>query len=546
MTSLVPQDQQERSSRLWSFEDRWESVFPVCRAHVPPDAWRHITETQPEGVSLQGFLTMLSQARDERLPGFLGDLARLEWTVHSLSAAGPVILPEVDAPTINPNLQMVQLSWKGLPALLNGGKGADNESPVAGEEIAVVWRDAPGGPARIQTASAEDLLILKMVVENIEATTVAAAGQLPLGAVEAAIDRAVSTGMILAPRSRIRRDPAVFSIDAGDERFVTSPVFTLQWHITQACDLHCKHCYDRSNRSPLTREQATAVLDDLRTFCRERRVRGQVSFTGGNPLLYPRFTDLYRTAVEQGFAVAILGNPASRQQMEALLAIQRPVFFQVSLEGLQEHNDLIRGAGHFTRVLEFLALLRDLEIPSKVMLTLTRSNVDQVLPLGDVLRDLTDDFTFNRLSMVGEGANLQPPSPEGFSGFLKRYVDASRTNPVMGWKDNFINIVCHQSEMDLFGGCTGYGCGAAFNFMAVLSDGEAHACRKFPSPIGNVYHQTISEIYDSNMAQKYRTGPSACRSCPIHLVCRGCLAVAYSHGLDVFKERDPYCFMATQ
>ena len=34
--------------------------------------------------------------------------------------------------------------------------------------------------------------------------------------------------------------------------------------------------------------------------------------------------------------------------------------------------------------------------------------------------------------------------------------------------------------MEPFGGCTGFGCGAAFNFMAVLPDGEVHACRKVP------------------------------------------------------------------
>jgi selenobiotic family peptide radical SAM maturase len=259
--------------------------------------------------------------------------------------------------------------------------------------------------------------------------------------------------------------------------------------------------------------------------------------------MYPHFKTLYRAAVEKGLAVAILGNPCSEETMEAILAIERPVFFQVSLEGLEAHNDMIRGTGHFKRVLDFLDVLRNLRISSKVMLTLTKANMDQVLPLAELLRDRTDDFTFNRLSMVGEGANLQPPDKKDFPAFLKSYVEASRHNPTMGWKDNFINIVCHQDHADNFGGCTGYGCGAAFNFMAVLSDGEAHACRKFPSPIGNVYQKSISDIYEGKEAEKYRSGPKACRSCPLHLVCRGCLAVAYSHGLDIFTEQDPYCFM---
>jgi len=145
--------------------------------------------------------------------------------------------------------------------------------------------------------------------------------------------------------------------------------------------------------------------------------------------------------------------------------------------------------------------------------------------------------------MVGEGANLQLPSRDDFEAFLETYIKASQSNPVMGWKDNFINIWCQKEELEPFGGCTGYGCGAAFNFVSLLSDGEVHACRKFPSRIGNIYRKGIADIYDSEIARKYRRGSEACRACSLNLVCRGCLAVTFSHGLDVFKDRDPYCFM---
>jgi selenobiotic family peptide radical SAM maturase len=163
-----------------------------------------------------------------------------------------------------------------------------------------------------------------------------------------------------------------------------------------------------------------------------------------------------------------------------------------------------------------------------------------------MLRGLADGFTFNRLSQVGEGAGLQAPSKENYAGFLNAFMRASRENRIMGWKDNLINIVCHEKGFRPFGGCTGYGCGAAFNFISVLSDGEAHACRKFPSPIGNVFQQSLSDIYDSPQAERYRSGPEECKSCPLNLVCRGCLASTFSCGQDVFKDRDPYCFVDAQ
>ena len=43
----------------------------------------------------------------------------------------------------------------------------------------------------------------------------------------------------------------------------------------------------------------------------------------------------------------------------------------------------------------------------------------------NLLRDRVDLFTFNRLAMVGEGADLASVKPEDFPAFLERYMKAS-------------------------------------------------------------------------------------------------------------------------
>jgi selenobiotic family peptide radical SAM maturase len=215
----------------------------------------------------------------------------------------------------------------------------------------------------------------------------------------------------------------------------------------------------------------------------------------------------------------------------------------VSLEGLPAHNDWVRGPGHFERTLAFLGVLKELGVSSMVMLTLTADNIDQVIPLTERLRGLVDDFHFNRLAMVGEGANLRLPTRERYARFLAEYLAAAEANPALGIKDNLINILRRERGEVPFGGCTGFGCGAAFNFLAILPDGEAHACRKFPSPIGNVVRDGLAQVYDSEAARRYRSGCSACRECAIRPVCGGCLAVAHGFGLDPLRERDPLCFL---
>ena len=240
-----------------------------------------------------------------------------------------------------------------------------------------------------------------------------------------------------------------------------------------------------------------------------------------------------------------MGNPTPRRRIERLLEIARPLFFQISLEGLAAHNDTVRGKGHFAKSLAFLKVLRDLDISSMVMLTLTQDNVDQVLPLAETLKDLTDHFTFNRLSTVGEGAGLLMSEKKTFPAFLKSYAQAAADNPKMGFKDNLFNLIRQKEGAAPIGGCTGYGCGAAFNFLALLADGEVHACRKFPSRIGNIHEDTLYDIYHTDLAARYRAGSLACRDCRLNIVCRGCLAVAHSAGLDVFTDKDPFCFASS-
>lgn len=472
------------------------------------------------------------------------DLARARTAAAAVAAADPPgRWSDGGDHEVNPSLQVLPLAWRNLGAYAMKNTLVDaTPQPVPGEEILLIWRSPHDGRVVVRAAEPDDLLALKLVVESIAPRDAAAGGPLSLGAIENVLVRAAATGIVLAPRPLIRRADDFPRGVVTDESFFTSTGFTLQWHLTQTCDLHCRHCYDRSARAAVPLADALEVLDDLQSFCRDRRVSGSVSLSGGNPLLHPNFIEIYRAAAGRDFGLCILGNPAPRRRIEELIDIRMPGFFQVSLEGLPEHNDWVRGDGHFERTTSFLRDLKELGVSNMVMLTLTEGNIDQVLPLAALLRGLVDDFHFNRLAMVGEGAQLRLPSRDRYARFLTEYLEAAAHDPALGIKDNLINILRHECDCPPFGGCTGFGCGAAFNFIALLPDGEAHACRKFPSPIGNVVRDGLAAVYDSAAARTYRGGCSACRACAIRPVCGGCLAVAHGFGLDPLRDRDPLCF----
>ncbi|MCL7487393.1 MAG: thio(seleno)oxazole modification radical SAM maturase SbtM [Desulfobulbaceae bacterium] len=514
--------------------DQIQAIYPLSSRLL---AEKFPPLPQDKLLNLAEFL----EARPELLQThpYLADLARIETARYAVSREPSTVPENLTERVVNPSLKLIQVQWQGLPEFFL----PRDATPQPGETFVLVWKNPGEKEIRTTEASGHDLLALKITSEQIDGRDAARQGQVSVDAIDAILRRATGKGLLIVPPSRIVRPPDFPRGEVDKAKFFTTPTFTLQWHITQNCDLHCRHCYDRSDRSEPELGECIAVLDQLYDFCRDHHVDTQVTFTGGNPLLYPHFNELYREAADRGFLTAILGNPMPRNRIEEILAIRKPEFYQVSLEGLRDHNDYIRGRGHFDLVLDFLDLLRELDVYSMVMLTLTRANMDQVLELAELLRNRTDLFTFNRLAMVGEGAELASVPPGEYREFLQAYLDAVPDNPCMAMKDNLLNILRRERNQPFFGGCAGRGCGAAFNFIALLPDGEVHACRKFPSYIGNLRQSALTEIYHGELARQYRTGSQACARCEIRPVCGGCLAVAHGFGLDIFTERDPYCFI---
>lgn len=507
-----------------------EAIFPVSL---------RLAGQLPRTIEPADFPAFLAENRTlDNTPPYLSALAALEYARHQLNTASPLFPQTVAILTINPTVRILEFDWAGLPTYLHD----PSLPPQRGASLVLLYRPDPQAPVEIRIPDGHDLLAMKMALEGTDSRAAAVEAGVTLGRIDAILEAAVRRGLLLAPPSTLVRDQSFFAGRFADPELSRVTTFALQWHLTQACDLHCRHCYDRSARTTMTLAQARHVLDELYAFCQVHHVHAQVSFSGGNPFLYPHFYELYRETLSRGFLVAILGNPMDEPFIDRLAAISPPEFYQVSLEGLREHNDFMRGAGHFDRTLAFLDLLRRHGIYSMVMLTLTRANGDQVIPLARLLRGRADLFTFNRLAMVGEGAELASLETDRFRLLLRDFLDEASRQEHLSLKDNFFNLLLQEQGGPLTGGCTGFGCGAAFNFVSLLPDGEVHACRKFPSPIGNIFAQSLNDIYAGAAATRYRSGSSACIDCELRPVCRGCAAVAHGFGLNVFTELDPYCF----
>ena len=284
------------------------TLYPVTASFLDAETLSNL-ETSLNTSAEVLLSTIRKSAKEGLVPFFLPDICALELAMKRVAAKTVVHPGQTENIMVNPSLELCVLDSSGCVDVIHDPN--TKICPVPGQEMILIWKNR--GLQNVAVAQPEDLAAIKIVAEGVDPASAETEANVTPGLVDILLGKAVDKGILLSPASRIRRKRHDFSDRLSiPEKHLSAEVFTLQWHITQDCDLFCRHCYDRSARANMAVGKALDVIDDFHTFCRDRHVRGQISFSGGNPLLYPGFLEVYERAARKGFAVAILGNPTTR------------------------------------------------------------------------------------------------------------------------------------------------------------------------------------------------------------------------------------------
>ena len=252
---------------------------------------------------------------------------------------------DIDRLIINPSLQIIPTVWHGLTGLLDP-EAEIWQQPEPGEELVLVWKSPHDHRTYSEAALPSDLAAVKIIVEDRDRYAAAREADVPVGCIDKVIRQAVSKGLLLSPPSRIRRPKSYRSIDSA-EKTLSATVFTLQWHITGECDLNCLHCYDRSGRRSVDSTEGLAYSRPDAGFLPKPLCPGTGVFFRRQPPAASRFSAAVPRRCRTWSCHGDPGKPHNSRQLSEIVAVQMPSYFQVSLEGLEEHNDRIRGSRTF-------------------------------------------------------------------------------------------------------------------------------------------------------------------------------------------------------
>ncbi|HMK74542.1 MAG TPA: radical SAM protein [Thermodesulfobacteriota bacterium] len=329
--------------------------------------------------------------------------------------------------------------------------------------------------------------------------------------------------------------------------------FHFQWHITNLCDLRCKHCYqdDFSKKNDLDWAGLEKVCDNLLDTLKEWGKTACIHLTGGEPLLkpdlFPLLAHLDQNPIVEELGIITNGLTVDRETMKRLSGFSKLEKIKISLDGADaETNDSIRHRGAFDKVMENLPLIKEVgRFEILFMFTAMKKNFRSLPFLFKLCQDKNiDGLTIERFIPLGRGREINDEvlGKEEWKEMVGMLVDFASIEEVEQ------SLLSYQAFQISFSGeepeLLGAPCVVGVDGLCIMPEGGVFPCRRFPVSIGNLLNDSLRKIWEgSDLLEKLRRKENLrgkCGSCEID-DCRGCRSLALALTGDHLEE-DPHCW----
>lgn len=155
---------------------------------------------------------------------------------------------------------------------------------------------------------------------------------------------------------------------------------TANFELTPLCTMRCDMCFIQSNKAECDSYGGVCNLESWLSIADQLRNMGClfILLTGGEPMLYPHFWDLYTELRRMGFILTINTNATLMTEDSVVrFAANRPRRINVTLYGGNEQTyaDLCHYGKGYAQTVNALRLLSKHEIDTKINLNIVRKNL---------------------------------------------------------------------------------------------------------------------------------------------------------------------------
>ena len=318
----------------------------------------------------------------------------------------------------------------------------------------------------------------------------------------------------------------------------------IQFHLTNECNLRCKHCYHGGYTSEhISLEDFKIILEKTNSFLKKiKDTPNRIALTGGEPLIIPDIDNYINFGCSVFKEVGLLSNGLllTPEKLENFKQNENFKYIQVSLEGPEDVNDMIRGKGTYKKIRNAIGMIKDAKLTCSVSCTLAPYNYDKIEELYNdlILYKSPDKLWFDRCIPF---KGIQTLSKEQFKYFIDTLRELRKR-----WKEENLPVVPRASRaLQWFtDNKTPYVCGAGLRHFTVMHNGDVMICRRLNFPVGNLLQEEWVDIINriTPVLEKIHSLPDECKDCVYAKHCNGGLkCLTYALFKD-FNHKDINCY----
>ena len=312
------------------------------------------------------------------------------------------------------------------------------------------------------------------------------------------------------------------------------PIYAV-WEVTLACDLTCKHCGSRAGAArpdELSTEAALALVHSLAALGVK-----SVTLIGGEAYLRPDWLELIRAIRSRGMGATMTtggrGVTAAVAQSAKDAGLQA---VSVSLDGLLETHDGLRGRGSYDAARRAIEHLRSAELAVGINTQVNRRNLaeleelfESVTPQGIYAWQVALTVAMGRAADRPE-LLLQPYDLDELFPRLAALAQRAKATGVRLTRGNNVGYFGPFEEQFHFDSARDYaaGCPAGRLVLGIEADGTVKGCPSLPTQrwsAGSVAERDLATIWERGAnLQSLRDKPSLwgyCATCYYAAECGG-------------------------
>lgn len=337
------------------------------------------------------------------------------------------------------------------------------------------------------------------------------------------------------------------TLNAGEKRLLRlarekkRPIYG-SLELTPLCNMDCDMCFVRLSRAEMESQGRLFSAEEWLSLGRQMADSGvlYLQLTGGEPLLFPEFKELYIGLQKMGMILTLNTNGTLLDEEWAdFFAVHRPRRINISLYGVNDlaYKELCHLPGGFARANNAIRMLRERDIDVKLNAPQTHSNRNNLSGYDAICETYGTSISQDTYIMPAqrersrsfwEGARLTPEEAAK-TRFEKMRRSSGKKFPV--YLEEELLFIDSLPETPVFP--REMSCMAASASFVVSWQGKLRPCIMLNEPEAPVFELGFDEAW---RIIREKTDvmllPEPCRCCRLRILCDTCAAAG------ILEEKD--------